>query len=107
MNSSKLYFINKQFNKMSFSNAILNRSVFLDCTFSECDLSNVRLDLSTIESCLFIKSNFTGLDFGLKILEGHTKIVSSVAFSPDGKFIASGSDDKTIRIWSLANGKET
>ena len=92
---------------MSFSNAILNRSVFLDCTFSECDLSNVRLDLSTIESCLFIKSNFTGLDFGLKILEGHSDSIRSVAFSPDGKYIASGSYDQTIRIWSLANGKET
>ncbi|CAE6452267.1 unnamed protein product, partial [Rhizoctonia solani] len=31
--------------------------------------------------------------------EGHEYSVSSVAFSPDGKSIASGSDDHTIRIW--------
>jgi WD40 repeat protein len=30
---------------------------------------------------------------------GHTKSVSSVAFSPDGKWIVSGSYDSTVRVW--------
>jgi WD40 repeat protein len=34
-------------------------------------------------------------------LAGHTNQVSSVAFSPDGKMIASGSLDNTIKLWSL------
>ncbi|KAG0081775.1 hypothetical protein BGZ90_004820 [Linnemannia elongata] len=33
-------------------------------------------------------------------LEGHTDDVSSVAFSACGKWILSGSDDKTARLWS-------
>ena len=32
---------------------------------------------------------------------GHTDEVRSVAFSKDGKFIVSGSEDETIKIWSL------
>ena len=29
----------------------------------------------------------------------HSDFVRSVAFSPDGKTIVSGSDDKTIKVW--------
>ena len=37
-------------------------------------------------------------------LEGHTDIVWSVAFSPNGQTLASGSQDRTIRLWDLNNG---
>ncbi len=35
----------------------------------------------------------------LRRYEGHTKLVHSVAYFPDGKRIASASDDGTVRIW--------
>ncbi|KIK23227.1 hypothetical protein PISMIDRAFT_63421, partial [Pisolithus microcarpus 441] len=37
-------------------------------------------------------------------LEGHSSEVNSVAFSPDGKRIVSGSHDKTVRIWDFERG---
>ncbi|KAJ4465955.1 WD40-repeat-containing domain protein [Lentinula edodes] len=37
-------------------------------------------------------------------LQGHTGQVSSVAFSPDGKKIVSGSWDKSVRVWSTQTG---
>lgn len=38
-------------------------------------------------------------------LEGHTDTVRSVCFSPDARTIASGSWDKSIRLWDVKSGK--
>ena len=38
------------------------------------------------------------------ILSGHTSAVWSIAWSPDGRCLASGSDDHTIRLWDPATG---
>ncbi|KAF5347138.1 hypothetical protein D9757_015069 [Collybiopsis confluens] len=39
-------------------------------------------------------------------LHGHTSPVTSVAFSPDGQQVVSGSYDQTVRIWYLQTGQQ-
>src|SRR5947209_2664909 len=38
-------------------------------------------------------------------LEGHTTWVTSVAFSPDNRMVASGSIDGRIKLWEVSTGK--
>jgi WD40 repeat protein len=40
----------------------------------------------------------------VRTLTGHTDGVLSVSFSPDGSLLASGSGDKTIKLWRVADG---
>jgi hypothetical protein len=42
----------------------------------------------------------------VRTLSGHGGGVLSVASSADGKTLASGSNDKTIKLWDVASGKE-
>ena len=42
----------------------------------------------------------------VRTLTGHSDTVFSVAFSPDGTRVVSGSADKLVKIWDAATGAE-
>ena len=41
----------------------------------------------------------------LHSLEGHTDRLRTVCFSPDNNLLATGSEDRTVRIWEVESGK--
>ncbi|HZO87265.1 MAG TPA: hypothetical protein VFB38_02930 [Chthonomonadaceae bacterium] len=38
------------------------------------------------------------------VLSGHTQVIFALAYSPDGRWIASGSRDRTVRLWNAQTG---
>jgi len=42
----------------------------------------------------------------IRTLEGHTEWISSVAITPDGRYVVSASYDSTLKVWDIKNGEE-
>jgi WD40 repeat protein len=42
----------------------------------------------------------------IQTLSGHNNGISSLSFSPDGSQLASGSQDRTVKVWDIASGSE-
>jgi WD40 repeat protein len=59
-------------------------------------LKDLRLAWGGMDGTVKVWDQSTGKT---QVLRGHTSWVESVAFSPDGKYIASGSRDGTVKIW--------
>jgi len=55
-------------------------------------------------ACIYSPAALRGQESLLTKTIGNSRIIYSVAFSPDGRFIASGGVDNTLKLWSLEDG---
>lgn len=80
-------------------------------TLQNCNLLAVSPDGSTLVSSTRINQEESGVQLWnlhdgsiYKTLKGHTSVVFSAAFTPDGQVLATGSWDQTVRLWSFPDG---
>ena len=85
---------------------------YSELDFSELDLTTTnlhRLLSRRLDICPLPKDgtllNMTRITMNSFLPEGHTQDITSVAYSPDGRQIASGALDGTVRIWNLESGE--
>ncbi|MEA5563951.1 ribosome assembly protein 4, partial [Anabaena sp. UHCC 0399] len=72
------------------------------------EVSNTKIQTTaTLRQAVYLKPNENkeNRSFEVNTLEGHSDLVISVVYSPDGKHLASASSDKTIKIWDISTGK--
>jgi WD40 repeat protein len=76
-----------------------------DCTVRLWDVGKIHTEPeSELELTVNPGSKWTSGKL-LRTLQGHTSWVVSVAWSPDGSFIASGSGDGTVKLWDVRTGQ--
>lgn len=91
---------------------LLHNNDFSHLDFSGIDLSSIslypyRYSNTTIKLPLHKdRINETKLSDKTFAPEGHEGSVNAVTVTPNGKYIVSGSSDKTIRIWDVENGAQ-
>jgi WD40 repeat protein/transcriptional regulator with XRE-family HTH domain len=52
-----------------------------------------------------VLTSLTSLEAPPREFQGHTDVMYGVAISPDGKYLATGSQDQTARLWDIATGQ--
>jgi WD40 repeat protein len=70
-------------------------------------INEISRGLTSIQSCIAHFRYYWISGTQTAVLEGHSAEVQSVAFSPDGLQLASGSWDGTIRLWDVMSRANT
>ncbi|OGV56472.1 MAG: hypothetical protein A2X45_03405 [Lentisphaerae bacterium GWF2_50_93] len=97
--------------KNSWRNEYLLATIHLDRGDAESALPLLEDTISRSDNdtavlkAMEIAVNMRGKGKCIRSFEGHTEYVTSVSFSPNGKFALSGSWDKTLKLWDVVSGE--
>jgi WD40 repeat protein/serine/threonine protein kinase len=83
---------------------VLFRAVGLHAVGLAGDATGKWLAVALSDSTVRLVESTTGKE--LAALKGHTKPVTSLAFSPDNQFLVTGSTDGTVRLWDMPLGNQ-
>ncbi|CAD8213517.1 unnamed protein product [Paramecium pentaurelia] len=98
---------NQNFENIRIKNTSLVGANFVRCNLSGSELDNVDISGVNLNEALLFNCKWKNLKiFELYKLEGHTGDVKSVCVSSDGSTLASGSQDKSIRLWDVKTGQQ-
>ncbi|WP_341761070.1 pentapeptide repeat-containing protein [Candidatus Tisiphia endosymbiont of Thecophora atra] len=93
-------FSREDLNNISIKGANIRNGIFQYVDFSNADLTGVNLTNANLVGAKFIGTNMTGTELSIYLDLKHVDVVECISCSPDEKYIATGSDDCTVRIWN-------
>lgn len=67
---------------------------------------SIKLRITLVLTMTFISHGLFPQSVETIVQTGHYAAVTAVCYSPDGRFIATGSDDKTVKLWRRTDGRE-
>ncbi|CAD8114850.1 unnamed protein product [Paramecium sonneborni] len=103
----KVDLTNKSFEDIRIKNTSLIGANFVKCNLSGSIFENVDISGVNLNSALLLNCKWKYMKINeLNKLDGHTRSVHSVCFSPNGTTLASGSWDKSIRLWDVKTGQQ-
>ena len=108
MKICQAYLQSKGLHRVNFSQSDLSKSIF-----TEAFASILAVTFNPVHSQFLATGDADG---GIRIwqvgnlqqtdqVDAHSSWVRSISFSPDGKILASGSDDQLVKLWDVSDGK--
>lgn len=90
----------------NINDALKSKTIKLSGPISDLHLSKDRkFYYASVKGGIIKKIETGGKNAEVMEFKGHTDEVNAIELSPDGKYLASASSDKTIQIWDLMTGK--